>query len=495
MTVKKIVNPKLLIAGFAALLILAACGNSSSSATEGTALVASQASETPATDADSPTASSVAQSPAPPNTEAAQNTDAPPTTSSTTSSTAPPATAASAWPLVITDETGEEITIESVERIIPLDGTVAEVVFALGMGDNVVATDLSATWPPEADALPEIGYQRSLAAETVAAFNPTILLATDIAGPPGALEDLKRLGYPLVIVPNDSSPQGPGEKVRAVARALGIPERGEELASQIDQEIADNSVSETPKNPLTVMALYVRGTAAQRILGESSATHWLIKAAGGADAAEIMGISESAPISPEAILEVAPDVLLIPSAGLESAGGVDGLMEIPGFAETPAGQNRNVLDYDDQYLLGNGPRVGRLIGEMRAALEAARGEDAPVGMSEDSPEGMAAEAWRVVFDSSADFADKAPHLEGSDALEDTNTAYMEGATRFGGFALEPTAVEIDGDTATVTYNVLFGEAVQYTDQTGTLTLVDGVWQVSRSEYCGFLASARTPCPS
>ena len=371
MTVKKIVNPKLLIAGFAALLILAACGNSSSSATEGTALVASQASEAPATDADSPTASSVAQNPAPPNTEAAQNTDAPPTTSST----APPAAEASAWPLVITDETGEEITIESVERIIPLDGTVAEVVFALGMGDNVVATDLSATWPPEADALPEIGYQRSLAAETVAAFNPTILLATDIAGPPGALEDLKRLGYPLVIVPNDSSPQGPGEKVRAVARALGIPERGEELASQIDQEIADNSVSETPENPLTVMALYVRGTAAQRILGESSATHWLIKAAGGADAAEIMGISESAPISPEAILEVAPDVLLIPSAGLESAGGVDGLMEIPGFAETPAGQNRNVLNYDDQYLLGNGPRVGRLIGEMRAALEAISGAD------------------------------------------------------------------------------------------------------------------------
>ena len=371
MTVKKIVNPKLLIAGFAALLILAACGNSSSSATEGTALVASQASEAPATDADSPTASSVAQNPAPPNTEAAQNTDAPPTTSST----APPAAEASAWPLVITDETGEEITIESVERIIPLDGTVAEVVFALGMGDNVVATDLSATWPPEADALPEIGYQRSLAAETVAAFNPTILLATDIAGPPGALEDLKRLGYPLVIVPNNSSPQGPGEKVRAVARALGIPERGEELASQIDQEIADNSVSETPENPLTVMALYVRGTAAQRILGESSATHWLIKAAGGADAAEIMGISESAPISPEAILEVAPDVLLIPSAGLESAGGIDGLMEIPGFAETPAGQNRNVLNYDDQYLLGNGPRVGRLIGEMRAALEAISGAD------------------------------------------------------------------------------------------------------------------------
>lgn len=335
----------------AALLILAACDNSASSASE--SAVASE------------TSSAVQSRPATASTEAAPSVndlaDAPATNLPTSSP---------AWPLVITDETGAEITIESVERIIPLDGTVAEVVFALGMGDNVVATDLSATWPPEADALPEIGYQRALAAETVASFNPTILLATDLAGPPGALEDLKRLGYPLVIVPNDSSRQGPGEKVRAVARALGIRERGEELAAQIDQEISSRSVNEPPENPLKVLTIYVRGTTAQRVLGESFATNWLIKAAGGADASEIIGIAESAPISSEAILEVAPDVLLIPSAGLESAGGIDGLLQMPGLAETPAGKNRNIVDFDDQYLLGNGPRVAQLIGELRTELEA-----------------------------------------------------------------------------------------------------------------------------
>ena len=344
MTVKTTARLALASICLAALPILAACGNSTSSASESSSLGTRPSS--------SVTASAVE-----------------PTTTFETA-VKMTTTSASAWPLVITDETGAEITIESVERIIPLDGTVAEVVFALGMGDNVVATDLSATWPPEADALPEIGYQRALAAETIAAFNPTILLATDIAGPPGALEDLKRLGYPLVIVPNDSSRQGPGEKVRAVARALGIPKRGEELAAQIDQEISSNSVDEPPEKPLKVLALYVRGTAAQRVLGESFATNWLIKAAGGADAAEIIGIADSAPISSEAILEVEPDVLLIPSAGLESAGGIDGLLQIPGLAETPAGKNRNVADFDDQYLLGNGPRVGKLIGELRAALEA-----------------------------------------------------------------------------------------------------------------------------
>ena len=289
-----------------------------------------------------------------------------------------------AFPLTVVDETGAEIVIESIERIIPLDGDVAEVVFALGMGDNVVATDLSATYPPEADALPEIGYQRALSAETVASFAPTVLLATDIAGPPEALDDMRRLGYPLVILPNEATPTGAGLKIRAVAAALGIPERGEEMADALDAAIAESSVPPDHNGSRPrVVALYVRGTVAQLVLGESANTRWLINSAGGVDISEEMGIDSSAPISAEAILAAAPDVLLVPAAGLESVGGIDGLLEIGGLGQTPAGQNRQVLAYDDQLLLGNGPRTPemlvRLSDDLRAAVVAV-----PTDSKEDS---------------------------------------------------------------------------------------------------------------
>ena len=273
--------------------------------------------------------------------------------------------------MAVVDETGAEITIESIERIIPLDGDVAEVVFALGLGDNVVATDLSATYPPEADALPEIGYQRALSAETVATFAPTILLATDIAGPPEALDDMRRLGYPLVIVPNHATPTGAGEKIRAVAAALGVPERGVELADALDEAIVDASVSpDGLDNRPRVVALYVRGTMAQLVLGETANTRWLITSAGGVDVSEEMGIEDNAPISAEALLFAAPDVLLVPKAGLESVGGVDGLLESGGLGQTPAGLNRQVLAYDDQLLLGNGPRTAQMLAQLRDDLSA-----------------------------------------------------------------------------------------------------------------------------
>lgn len=291
------------------------------------------------------------------------------TADSQTADSAPETINATFQPVTVTDETGATVTVDSIERIIPLDGDVAEVVFALGLGDNVVATDLSATYPPEADALPEIGYQRALSAETVAAFEPTVLLATATAGPPEALDDMRRLGYPLIILPNESTPTGAGRKIRAVAAALGVSERGEELADALDSAIAEATVpADASRERPRVIALYVRGTSAQLVLGRSANTHWLIGAAGGVDVAESLDVDDTAPISAEAILAAAPDVILVPQAGLESVGGIDGLIEIGGLGQTPAGINRRVLAYDDQLLLGNGPRTAQMLAALRADL-------------------------------------------------------------------------------------------------------------------------------
>ena len=274
-------------------------------------------------------------------------------------------------PVTIIDVTGTEVTVESVDRIIPLDGTVAEVVFALGLGPNVVATDMSATYPAEADSLPEIGYQRALSAETIAVHSPTVLLATDIAGPPGVIDDLRKLGFALVIVPNASGPNGPPEKIQAVAEALGITERGKELANRVEAEIESATVTDTDYRP-TVVSLYLRGASTQLVLGRNSATHWIVEAAGGQSMAEILDLEGSESISAEGLIVASPEVILVPSAGLESVGGEEGLAQIGGLSQTPAVENGAIVHFDDQWLLGNGPRVASLIEELSVVISDVR---------------------------------------------------------------------------------------------------------------------------
>jgi iron complex transport system substrate-binding protein len=274
-------------------------------------------------------------------------------------------------PVTVTDGTGEVVTVESIERIIPLDGDIAEVVFALDLGDRVVATDLSATFPPEADDLPQIGYQRALSAEPIAAFEPTVLLATALAGPPEALDELRRLGLPLIIVPSEPTSRGVGLKIRAVATALGVSTKGEALAAEVERSIAIAAAEWNCRQTCPrVLMIYVRGTAAQLVFGESSPTRWLIEAAGGVDVSRELDVVDPTPISAEAIIAASPDVLITTTVGLDSVGGVEGLLQIPGLAATPAGQKRQILAYDAQLLLGNGPRVPDLLSRLTNDLKA-----------------------------------------------------------------------------------------------------------------------------
>lgn len=105
----------------------------------------------------------------------------------------------------------------------------------------------------------------------------------------------------------------------------------------------------------------------------------------------------------------------------------------------------------------------------------------------------AGEAWAIVFDSSIPFAEKSAHLADAAALETAVEAYTAAGNGFGGISLVPTDVAVDGGAAEVTYDVNFGDNPAYSDQIGTIELLDGVWTVSRDEFCAFMSSARVGC--
>ena len=290
--------------------------------------------------------------------------------SATATSTAAAAAAAApesspSLPVTVKDANGRDVTVTDVSRIIPLNGDLAEVVYALGLGENVVATDVSATYPAEAASAPKIGYQRQLAAEGILSFSPTVVLGTTEAGPPPVIEQLRAAGLNVVILPPQRELDQVPAKVQSVAEALGVPGRGEELAGTVEDEIAaaKDKAAKVDGKPRAV-ALYLRGASTQMILGKGAGADQLLTTAGTTDAAGEAGINGTVPITPEALVQLRPDVIVVTTTGLQSVGGADGLLKIPGIAQTPAGQNRRVVAYEDQYLLGGGPRIGQTLSQL-----------------------------------------------------------------------------------------------------------------------------------
>lgn len=273
-------------------------------------------------------------------------------------------------PVTVTDSSGAEVTVTDVSRIVTLNGDITETVFALGLGGNVVADDVSALYPPEAAALPKIGYQRELNVEGILSFEPTVVIGDEEAGPPEVIQQLRNAGIPVVIVSSDTtSIYGPVDEIRQVGQALGIPAEGDALATKLETQLQEaEALAATASSKPRVAFLYIRGQGTQMIAGSGTSADLVIAAAGGINAGADSGIQGYAPITPEALVAAAPDVILVMQAGLASVGGVEGLLAIPGVSQTPAGESGNVVAFEDLYLLGFGPRLGEAVHDLTLAL-------------------------------------------------------------------------------------------------------------------------------
>ncbi|MGC4108756.1 MAG: hemin ABC transporter substrate-binding protein [Thermomicrobiales bacterium] len=273
-------------------------------------------------------------------------------------------------PVTVTDATGAEVTVTDVSRIISLNGDITETIFALGLGGNVVADDISALYPAEAAALPKIGYARDLNAEGILSFEPTVVIGDDGAGPPEVIQQIRDAGIPVVIVSSDpNSIYGPADEIKQVGTALGIPAEGEALATTLETQLQEaEALAATATSKPRVAFLYIRGQGTQMIAGAGTSADLVITAAGGVNAGADSGIQGYAPITPEALVAAAPDIILVMQAGLASVGGVEGLLAIPGIAQTPAGETGTVVAFEDLYLLGFGPRLGQAVYDLTLAL-------------------------------------------------------------------------------------------------------------------------------
>ncbi|WP_406412278.1 ABC transporter substrate-binding protein [Streptomyces halstedii] len=271
-------------------------------------------------------------------------------------------------PVTVTSADGTEVTVSSTDRIVPLTGSLSEIVFTLGFGKEVVARDITATFE-QAEKLPVVTRAHDVSAESVLSLRPTVVLADTTTGPTEAVDQIRDAGIPLVVVEPAKELADVGRRIDAVAAALGVTSSGDELKARTESRI--DAVRETipareDGDAPRVAFLYLRGSASVYLLGgrESGASS-LLEAAGAVDAGKASGLKKDfTAITAEALAKAAPDAILVMSKGLDSVGGVDGLVKIPGIAETPAGMDRRIVSIDDGVLLNYGPRTDRVLAEL-----------------------------------------------------------------------------------------------------------------------------------
>jgi iron complex transport system substrate-binding protein len=277
-----------------------------------------------------------------------------------------------ALPVTVTSADGREVTVTDVDRILPVNlyGSIAEIVFSLGLGDRVIGRDTSTTFAQAADLPLVTANGHDLSAEAILELDPSVVLADASIGPSEVFQPLEAAGIAVVMLDELQTIDDVPDHIRAIANALGVPEAGERLVARTQQEIDDAVAAvDVPPDPPSIAFLYLRGPAGiYLITGAGAGPDAMIEAIGARDAGAELGVAGFKPITSEALINAAPDVILVLTDSLTSVGGVDGLLAIPGVAQTPAGDQRRIVDMDDGVLLNFGTRTGAAITALAEAV-------------------------------------------------------------------------------------------------------------------------------
>ncbi len=249
-------------------------------------------------------------------------------------------------------------------KIVSLNGTVSEVLSGLNMESNIVGVDVTSVYPENLKEKTQMGSSHSYNIEGIIAAAPDYVICTQERGlSPEQVTQLQQAGLKVWVLSQEYSVAGTKKLINELADSFKKQEEAKHMIAKIDTNLAAAKATDTrPK----VIFIYARGAGTLQVAGNGTPMNEMIKLANGEPAAtDFNGFK---PLTAEAMVAANPDYILLFDTGLKSLEGAEGVLKVPGVANTNAGKNKGIIEMDGLKLSGFGPRVGEAVKELSEKL-------------------------------------------------------------------------------------------------------------------------------
>ena len=241
------------------------------------------------------------------------------------------------------------------QRIVSVGSDLTEIVYALGAGGQVVATDTTSQFPAAAAATRKIGYMRELAAEGVLSLEPDLLLLSAAAGPPSVIRQLAATGIAMARAPEHYTLAAVREKIQLLGQALHRPAQAGELLGSFDRQVSElQTLREQLSGRPRVAFLLSTGRGAPQAAGSATAAQAVLDLINADNVFTHRGYKA---VATEAMIALNPEIILMMNHSIASAGGAQTVLQWPAVALTDAGRQQRLIGVDGAALLAFGPRV------------------------------------------------------------------------------------------------------------------------------------------
>jgi len=267
------------------------------------------------------------------------------------------------FPLTIVNGLGGEVTIDKQpETIVSLASSNTEILFALGLGDKIIAVSKYCNYPPEAQNKIKIGGFSTVNIEKVVDLKPDLVLGTCYVQE-AIVKELERLGL-TVIALDAKNIEDIIKNIRLVGKATGQSETAEELTSNLEQRIkaVTDKTKDLPDSQRPRVFHEVQYDPLMTA-GPGTFVHHLIHLAGGVNIA-----SDSTTKYPvynlEILIERNPEVIILSMGHGSIAASIEGVKERERWKIIDAVKNNRVYGINADIIARAGPRIADALEEI-----------------------------------------------------------------------------------------------------------------------------------
>jgi vitamin B12 transport system substrate-binding protein len=195
-------------------------------------------------------------------------------------------------------------------RIVALAPHAVELLFALGVGDRIVATTDFADYPEQAKSIPRIGGYNGMNIEAIYALEPDLVIAWEGGNQEQDVQRLESLGL-NVMRTQVKDIDHLGAHIRMLGARLGVPERADVLASDFERRLAKLRSENAQKSK--VRFFYQLWMQPLRTMTADSWVNALLSTCGGLNIVPNDPVSEYPNVSVEKVLIAQPEAIIVPS--------------------------------------------------------------------------------------------------------------------------------------------------------------------------------------
>lgn len=246
------------------------------------------------------------------------------------------------------------------ERIVCISKQYSEIIYALNAQQDLVAVDVSSTYPPEVKKLPTVGYHRALSTEAILAMKPTLIFQDNNIGPEHVVKQLETLKIPMKdFGKHSNSIEGTDSLIREMGTYFHREQKADSLCKKLrnDMTKALESARQYKDSVKVLVIHYGQASNNYLVMTKKSTGAKMVEWAGGKMAVnDAKGMKQ---ISPEIVADSDPDVILLTDFGYDRLGGSpQKIKELPGVSSTKAFRNNRIYRIEEHDLVYMGPRTG-----------------------------------------------------------------------------------------------------------------------------------------